>query len=131
MIIFVGDKPSKKNINPEIPFVGTKSYKRLLEWIGKLDIDISETLIVNRSGVEPYSFSTPEDLHILFRGYSSQTDYCPGDKIIALGREAAKLLESNHIPYFEMPHPSGLNRKLNDKKWLKAELNRCKEWLNV
>ena len=130
MIIFVGDKPSKKNIDSRIAFVGTQSYKRLLEWIFKMDIDINETMIVNRSGVKPYSFNIPEDLHIEFSAYGTSTDYCSGDKIIALGNEAEKVLKENHIPYFKLPHPSGLNRKLNDKKYIEKELQKCKRWIN-
>jgi len=46
MIIFVGDKPSAKNLDPEIPFVGTQSYKKLLEWIWEMDINISDVFII-------------------------------------------------------------------------------------
>jgi len=32
--------------------------------------------------------------------------------------------------YFSLPHPSGRNRLLNDKKYIKLKLKECKEWLN-
>lgn len=113
MIVFIGDKPSKKNIDPEVPFVGTQSYKRLLEWIWEMDIDISEVKMIN-----------------------STTQFAPWivqqkeNKIIILGNNAEKFVKKcTNKETFKLPHPSGLNRKLNDKKWLKKELNRCKIWL--
>jgi hypothetical protein len=31
--VFVGDKPSSKNLDKTIPFVGTPSHKTLMKWI--------------------------------------------------------------------------------------------------
>lgn len=121
MIIFVGDKPSKKNIDPNIPFVGTQSYKRLLEWIWQMDIDISQVTITNIDNF----------WHRLPYGYRFETGI-----FVALGKNASKFLSNQknilqqNLDYYELPHPSGLNRKLNDKKWLNKELKKCKEWLN-
>ena len=123
MIVFVGDRPSAKNVDQDIPFVGTQSYKTLLQWIWKMDIDISTVILCNKDNIEPYS-------HYIY---------------IALGREAenelknlkscywdpetSTLVEEN-VRYFMLPHPSGKNRKLNDKKWLEKELDKCKDWIN-
>lgn len=116
MIVFVGDKPSKKNVDPNIPFVGTMSYKRLLEWIWEMDIDISEVKMYNKDSLW---------LHNL-RHHANIKDA----KVICLGNASSKLFEDNNVPHFKLPHPSGLNRKCNDKKWLKKELNKCKRWLS-
>ena len=130
MIIFVGDKPSTKNIDPKVPFVGTKSYKTLLDWIARLDIDISDTIIVNSNGVDKYPFSNDNNTAINFSCPATSVDYdAELDKVIALGNNAASVLNGHLLPHFKLPHPSGRNRKLNDKKYVKQVLKECKEWL--
>jgi len=125
MIFFVGDKPSKKNVDPAVPFVGTVSYKRLLEWIYQMDIDISEVYMCNISQIEPYGYipmckvNTPN--------YGS--DVLEDDKVIALGNNAEEHLKKLNQKYFKLPHPSGRNHKLNDKKFLKKILTECKEYI--
>jgi len=48
----VGDSPSASNLNPDVAFVGTASYKRLLGWIAELDIDINDVLLCNTEHVK-------------------------------------------------------------------------------
>ena len=124
MIIFVGDKPSSKNTDPSIPFVGTQSYKRLLDWIWRMDINITNVGIFNKDNLSTLSTSD----HIF----------------IALGNKAEEALKKHHTYrwdaennkevkfeaiYFKLPHPSPRNFKLNDKKYESDCLKKCKEWL--
>lgn len=118
MIVFVGDKPSVKNVDPDIPFVGTQSYKNLLNWIWEIDIDISDTLTANAT----------ENFYYWVGYYGNGED--PHNHVyIALGNKAENFLKSEKLNYFKLPHPSPRNRKLNDKKFIKQELKKCKEWL--
>jgi len=116
-VIFIGDKPSYKNKDNSTAFVGTISYKRLLEWIYEMDLDISNIVTYNKDKT-PWIAWSPRSPHI------SQ-----GAKIIVLGKEAKKEAEKYELDFFEMPHPSGLNRKLNDKKWLKKQLKACENYI--
>lgn len=127
MIIFVGDKASKKNIKATIPFVGTKSYKTLLEWIAELKIDITEVILANREHVKVYGlhqFACVESPN-MFSDINEDED-----KIIALGEAASKHLTNLSIEHFKMDHPSGLNRKLNDKDYVKKKLKECRKYIN-
>ncbi len=123
-IVFVGDKPSDKNLDPNIPFVGTQSYKKLLDWIFKMNIDITHVAMCNKDGLKPF-----------------HTGLC---KFIALGNEAEKVLKDhvNHYwditkqkeypepaRYFKLPHPSGRNPKANPSEELDNLLKECSEWL--
>lgn len=55
----------------------------------------------------------------------------PLAKIVTLGKMATWGFCSlkSDIPSFELPHPSGLNRKVNDKENLAKMLAECKLWL--
>lgn len=132
MIVFLGDKPSKKNVDANIPFVGTKSYKTLLEWVSKLGIDITEVALANREHVKTYNWAkdlnTGEGIYV--ETPNIYLDILPQDKIVCLGDSAEKLVKPMGLKYFKLPHPSGLNRKINNKQYLEAELKKCKRYLN-
>jgi hypothetical protein len=50
-------------------------------------------------------------------------------KIVALGEMAVWGLTRSKMPFHKMPHPSGLNHKLNDKAYVAKVLADCKKWL--
>jgi hypothetical protein len=50
-------------------------------------------------------------------------------KIIALGEVASKSLNKVGVSHFKLPHPSPLNRKLNDKVFIQNILKECKKYL--
>jgi len=116
-IIFVGDRPSKRNTDPKIAFAGTASEKRLFDWIIELDI-------FTYQAVNAYQLNGRADIDswIHLRKHMLTP-------IVALGNNAAKALDLLKIPHFKLPHPSGRNRKLNDKNYIAEELKKCKEWL--
>ena len=116
-IIFVGDKPSSKNVSSKVPFVGTQSYKTLLSWIWKLDIDITDVMLINKDAI-PMWFMAADDESRLHR-----------HTYIALGNEAAKVLSEYKLDHFKLPHPSGRNRKLNDPNFIDSELAECYDYL--
>lgn len=113
MVIFVGDKPSRLNESPMIPFVGTPSWKTLLKWIKTLDV--SSYHISN-------SFSPMDMVEV-------QCFKKDGNTFIALGNEASDRLAKVGIEHFKLPHPSPRNRKLNDPKFIDSELEKCKDYL--
>lgn len=112
-VIFVGDKPSSKNLDPNVPFIGTPSYKTLLQWIEFLEVKDYE--LVN-------SFSDEDKDYI----QEKLSDHI----FIALGNNAAKVLEDEVLVYFKLPHPSPKNRKLNNKNYLNEILTKCKTFIH-
>lgn len=113
--VFVGDKPSSKNISPDIPFVGASCYKRFVEWIGYFDLDYYTV----------YNFSMYCD-----EGIKIEKLQQAGFAIVALGLEASKRLNRFGIEHFTLPHPSGLNRKINDPEAIQNALSDCQEYID-
>lgn len=111
--LFVGDKPSKKNLDPDVAFVGADCHARLLDWVRRLKVQAPE--FVNRTHSE----------------FSMWIHHARAFKIpiIALGEEASKAL--GFIEHFKLPHPSGLNRKINDKKFVSDQLRRARKFINL
>lgn len=111
MIIFVGDKPSARMESGAKAFEGAVCEKRLKEWI-EFVVDKNKYLIVNQCDYRYIEMS-----HWNRNGY----------KVIALGNSASRRLID--IPHFKLPHPSGQNRQINDKVFIKSKLNECKKYI--
>jgi hypothetical protein len=111
-VIFVGDRPSNKNRHRFFAFVGTRSQKQIIRWTPKLGLRINETLLVNAS-----------------HKYAHKILRIPEIVIVALGKAAHNYLKKQGLEHFTLPHPSGLNRALNDKIRLDEQLKACKAYI--
>lgn len=125
-VLFVGDRPSiSRNKDVNTPFVGTQSYSQLLSWMARMELDFRLCDMVNS-----YKVDGTED-EILSRYIKFEQASC----VVALGGHAKyRLLEVYQDlirppPTFYLPHPSGLNRELNDKAQLASLLSRCKAFV--
>lgn len=113
MVLFVGDRPSRLNKDPEVAFIGSRSEKVLKNWIDFLNP--KEASLIN---------SHTSILMLRIEVYSNL-----GDTVVALGNVASQRLTKAGIPHFKLPHPSGRNRKLNNKKFIDSELKKCQTYL--
>lgn len=110
-VAFIGDEPSPLNVHFDIPFVGARCFNTIMEWINTLSPDYYICL----------NSHTPREMdkiHVLAE---------QGFKLVALGEKASKRL--GNLPHFKLPHPSGLNRQMNDKKQLALNLIACKNYM--
>jgi uracil-DNA glycosylase len=114
MVLFVGDRPSTKNVDPMIPFIGTKSYDRLLDWASRLGL-VNFDMINSHDSALLTIISANAHIKI----------------VIALGNVAARRLDRAGIPHLKMPHPSGRNRKLNDKEYVEQMLWETKQRIEL
>lgn len=112
-VVFVGDEPSKHNTLETIPFVGTKSLKIIMEWIRVIKPD--------------YYICLNSDTW--FNRFQILMLQKTGFKILALGNKASERLKCDGVLHFKLPHPSGKNRKLNDRFYVARELQRAIWWM--
>lgn len=71
----------------------------------------------------PYSFNDVDFEHLT----RSVSGY---DKVVALGAFPSRALKMIGVNHHVLPHPSGLNRNLNDKDYEAAQVNMCKEYIH-
>ena len=127
MIVFVGSNPSMAS-GSAMPFaVDTKSYKILWSWINAA-ISIPAVCYHNVSD-KPTPNNRPLKI-------SEIKECIPGlqiamhdhSRIVALGKTAHKALTMAGIPHLELPHPSGLNRKLNCPFYVNEQISKLRDY---
>lgn len=120
-VLVIGHSPSSREYCPR---KGNPSINRLNRWL-------------DECGVEIYSFSNACAHHAvsLKKGnidrtfiYEISNTY---NKILGLGNEVNNILKKMDIEHFSLPHPSPLNRKLNDKAYEKKIINNLKSYLQI
>jgi hypothetical protein len=116
-VLIVGINPSSsKKADPTI------TLKRLYQWTDSLGLQFfSFVNCINKPGAYSFKDVDFDFLSTCAQGY---------DKVISLGNFPSRALNKLGIEHFVMPHPSGLNRKLNDKHYELSMLEHLKEYLN-
>jgi hypothetical protein len=115
-VIVVGINPSSGKQNKTSP-----SIKKLNCWMDSFGIDYySFTNVIHQTGAYKQSFVDKNALLCYIKGYK---------KVIALGPFVSKTLNSIGVDHYTMPHPSPLNRQLNDKEYEAMKLEECKKFM--
>ena len=96
MVVIVGYKPSSKNTDPNVAFVGTPSYTRLLRIMEKAGVD--GVTLCNAYDANDQPLNIPKAI-----------------KYVALGTHAAARLDELGLQCLKLPHPSGRNRVWNEE----------------
>lgn len=116
-VLLVGINPSSK------PFRKGCSLDKMNVWMESL-------------GFYHYSFSNVIPYEGEYKIKNVDTNFVQSfskgyDKVIALGGFASRALSMSGIQHYTLPHPSPLNRKLNDKEYEKQVIEECREWLKA
>lgn len=127
-VLIVGQNPSKHNIDLAKAFVGSKSGRTLMSWITQVGLDQEHNVLVNCSDDTDFKLNKKNTYKAFFKIGGHMAAYQP-DKVLSLGKVAHRVLSEAGVNHFELPHPSGRNRKLNDKRWLAKQLRLCKDYV--
>lgn len=136
-ILFIGSNPSQKS-GKNVPFWhDTKSRVTLDKWLLNIQIPIEYIDFLNVCMLPTPNnrpLKTTEIHGCLHRLEIDITKHIRPDYIIALGKTAEKALNMMKIQetgynFFTMPHPSGLNRQLNDPKFIEEKIKGLIEYM--
>lgn len=118
-ITFIGLNPSRVKISKS----KNSAYKRFHEWLDFLEIKHCSFTNLSADPEWDFKYSTL-DCTFLFTSINKD------GIIIAWGDKVSQYLTRMGIKnHFVIPHPSGLNRKLNDHKYVHHTLKECKEYI--
>lgn len=126
-ILFIGSNPSNKAQSNEAFTSDTASGRLVRSWTDGIQGTIYYENIVSQKTENNRPLNQNEMAH----ASASLLERIKGinpDRIVALGKSATKTIESLGLKCFEMPHPSGLNRLLNDKKYTDKKLKELKSF---
>jgi len=128
IVFFVGSNPSTKSQTNAAFDTSTQSGQRLQQWMDA--VDLSNAMFVNVSdqttpGNRPLQKNEiRENLHQL------HNRLCIADRVIAVGKTAETALNMlSTLDFYAIPHPSGMNRKLNDADYVESMLRDMKLYI--
>lgn len=139
-IVFIGSNPSQRS-SSIVPFWrDARSTKTLTKWIEmagqQVDIHIESLHYLNVA-----NYVTPGNRPLTMKEIKAEisnlNDKVVGwsginpDKIIALGKTAEIACTLAGLEFLAMPHPSGLNRQLNDPKFVAEKITALGEYLRA
>lgn len=113
-VLLVGSNPSVRSPDNSGFHVSTRSRMVIDNWFSDIqDVELTFINIVDYKKEGNKSLSVSEiknNLPVFKSKLKKYNDY----KIIALGNTAVKAMRMVTSDFLEAPHPSGLNRNLND-----------------
>ena len=123
-VMIVGSNPSTKSSNLSAFDTSTKSGRTVDEWLSPLGKYISEIIALNvyDRPTENNRSLTQKEIKAGCKTVERWVDYHKPDVVVAFGKTASKALTLLGIEHYEMPHPSGLNRQLNDPNHIVEKL---------
>jgi hypothetical protein len=126
-VLIVGNNLSPKSPDPTVPLTGIRSGTILIRWLESLKIEGLEFHVINMSSrtskIMAESVFNNGEVSVV----AAFSKSC--DAVIALGRKVGMALTRAQVAHFEMPHPSRLNRKLNNPHYVEEQLRQCEAYL--
>lgn len=129
-IVFVGSNPSAA-ANSATPFdVSTSSGRILMGWIAAAELTDTQQINVANYVTENNRPLKMSEIKSRISDVKIQLEIliANGYRPVALGKTATRALELTKLPFLEMPHPSGLNRKLNDLTYVGEQIERLRRY---
>lgn len=126
-ILFIGSNPSHKASSTEAFTEDTVSGRILRDWVKGIEGTILYDNIVS-SVTENNRPLNGNEITDAKTGLSDRIKEINPERIVALGKAASSVLSKLGFKHLGMPHPSGLNRQLNDKAYTTAKIEELKRY---
>ena len=129
-IIFIGSNPSQASQSTCAFDLDTKSWATLCSWIDAASIYVASFDNVSNIKTPGNRPLNAREIHEGMRNLMKTLAYHKPQHIVAVGKTAHKALTKYEVPHLEIPHPSGLNRKLNDPKYVESQIDKLRSYYN-
>lgn len=126
-ILLVGSNPSVRSLTDKAFDSSTYSGRILQSWLNGIDGTIYCENITSQKTENNRPLNSNE-MALARVSLLERINRINPDRLVALGKSAAEILKDLGLEFLEMPHPSGLNRKLNDKEFVKLKLAEFKAY---
>lgn len=135
-ILVMGQNPARSSVTGA-PFLGTESGKRLSMWLSKAGVNFYVLNNVSNDKTENNRSLKRSEMSKIAKSKEFCDRIKSYDKILAVGRQAEFTLElakihhkMPHLQVMYVPHPSGLNRVLNDPNSEKEVVEMIRVFVN-
>jgi hypothetical protein len=129
-ILFIGSNPSNSSAINAAFHSPTSSSKILTSWCKDIQ-GIKAHLNVLNEKTENNRALKQSEIKLNIERLSSDIKIVAPTHIVALGKTAAKALALIGIEHYEMPHPSGRNRQLNDPEYVAKKIQGLVEYCST
>jgi uracil-DNA glycosylase len=129
-VVFVGSNPSSSSPDSSPFHVSVRSRKTLESWIENLNANFTFINVCDdkTEGNKPLSVAQIREARDSLIAKLAQH---PDAKMVSLGKTAARALAEAGVSVFlALPHPSGMNRKLNDPDTVRNTKESLTKYIN-
>lgn len=131
-IIFIGSNPSIRSSSVLAFWEDSKSRLILDRWVSRLSLDDHHSIHFENVSNCPTEKNRPLKMSEIRSNLDRLNNIIDDGnfyRIVALGNTASKALTLLRIKHYSLPHPSGLNRKLNDKNYVEEKIKGLIEYI--
>lgn len=126
-VLLLGSNPSNKSADNSAFHESTQSGRILKGWLEGISGEFVFENITSQKTENNRPLNQEERAQAKASLLERIKEINP-DRIVALGKHASEMVSRLGLKYLELPHPSGLNRKLNDKDYVAECLNRLRAY---
>jgi uracil-DNA glycosylase len=130
-ILFVGSNPSNSSLTDAAFHGSTQSSKILTDWCANIKNGFFVHVNVINKKTENNRPLSRKEIQDSLNSLKQNIAGIKPDRIIALGKTASTALTLLQVDFFEMPHPSGKNRMLNDKQYVTQKVNDLVKYCSI
>lgn len=132
-VLIVGSNPSNRSQDTSAFHLDTRSRKVLDNWfetISREGLEIKKHFVnVTDKKTSDNRPLTKGEVEESLQTLRQKILEVGADKIVALGKTSSEALTRLEVAHHPMPHPSGLNRQLNDPNFVIQKIRGLEEYL--
>lgn len=131
-ILFLGSNPSKSS-SSTVPFWEDSRSRKILDlWLSRIALDDRDSIVFANVIDYPTENNRPlktSEIRSSLPELQLKISEAAPVKVVSLGKTASVALTLLRVEHFAMPHPSGLNRQLNNKIFVEEKIKSMMDYI--